>query len=223
MGNTCELRCTREGRSSRSNLWQWRASRNAEGKRSWQRLSSSLVYTMRTLSCDPGKQLSDPSHFSPSKVAWVLEPSFWKVLINAGLDIQREANCLPCIWFLSSMTMVGRFLLHRHLGPRKSWGMWLNLWIVTRRETICGWFSNTALVEIYCVCWSKIAAFQKKEQPECKSFGGLLGIWKYMRVPYVGQREVIYSTSKQYRLHGTILAQNTPKPSIAIEAIVGMF
>ena len=30
-----------------------------------------------------------------------------------------------------------------------------------------------------------------RKQAECKSFGGLLGIWEYMRVPYVGQREVI--------------------------------
>lgn len=50
---------------------------------------------MRTLSCDTGKQLSDPSHFSPSKLAWVLEASFWEVLITAGLDIQRKTNCLP--------------------------------------------------------------------------------------------------------------------------------
>ena len=52
---------------------------------------------------------------------------------------------------------------------------------------------------------------------------GPLGIWKYMRVLYLMLGKGRSFTSKQYRFHGTILAQTTPKPSRAMKANVGMF
>ena len=93
------------------------------------------------------------------------------------------------------MTMVGRFVLHRHLAPRKKLRNVIefvncyetrnHLWVI---------FEYCAGGDLLRLLKQDSRPSRRKSSQECKSFGGLLAIWKYTRVLYLllGKGEIIY-------------------------------